>query len=101
MMYIIIQYQEIINLLDNTTNEPSKFRTKNWIEINDESWRKYDNSSINFKASVTRSDLCDCTDAYILASGTITVTGAGNHNNTKRTCERNKGFRIRHHLLIA
>ena len=36
-MYIIIQYQEIINLLDNTTNEPSKFRTKNWIEINDES----------------------------------------------------------------
>ena len=37
MMYIIIQYQEIINLLDNTTNEPSKFRTKNWIEINDES----------------------------------------------------------------
>ena len=37
MMYIIIQYQEIINLLDNTTNEPSKFRTKNWTEINDES----------------------------------------------------------------
>ena len=37
MMYIIIQYQEIINLLDNTTNEPSKFRTKNWVEINDES----------------------------------------------------------------
>ena len=50
---------------------------------------------------MTRSDLCDCTDAHILASGTITVTGAGDHNNTKRTCERNKGFRIRHHLLIA
>ena len=25
----------IINLLDNTLNQPSKFRTKSWIEIND------------------------------------------------------------------
>ena len=27
----------IINLLDNPSNQPSKFRTKNWVEINDES----------------------------------------------------------------
>ena len=68
MIYIIIQYQEIINLLHNTTNEPCEFRTKNWVEINDLSRRKYDNSSIKFKTSVTRSDLCDSSDAYILAS---------------------------------
>ena len=32
-----MQYQEIINLLDDTTNQPFQFRTGNWIEINDES----------------------------------------------------------------
>ena len=32
-----MQYQKIINLLDNTSNQSSKFRTKNWIEINDQS----------------------------------------------------------------
>ena len=30
-------YQKIIILLDNTSNQPSKFRTENWVEINDES----------------------------------------------------------------
>ena len=32
-----MEYQEIINLLDNTSNQLSKFRTKNWIEINNDS----------------------------------------------------------------
>ena len=30
-----MEYQKIINLLDNTPNKPSKFRTKNWVKIND------------------------------------------------------------------
>ena len=38
-----------------------------------------------------RSYLCDYSDAYILASGTITITGAADNDNTKRTDERNKG----------
>ena len=29
-------YQKIINLLGNTPNQPTKFRTKNWVEINDD-----------------------------------------------------------------
>ena len=32
-----MEYQKIINLLDNTPNEPSKFRTRNWVEVTDES----------------------------------------------------------------
>ena len=32
-----MEYQKIINLLDNAPNHPSKFRTKNWVEINDDS----------------------------------------------------------------
>ena len=69
-----MEYQKIINLLDNTTNQPSKFRTRNWVELNDESRGKYDSSNIKFKTSMIRSDLCDYGDAYILVSGTITIT---------------------------
>ena len=29
----IMEYQKIIQLLDNTPNQPIKFRTKNWVEI--------------------------------------------------------------------
>ena len=28
-----MEYQNIINLLDNTPNQPSKFKTKNWVEM--------------------------------------------------------------------
>ena len=45
-----------------------------------------------------RSDLCDYSDAYILVSGTITITGAGDDDNAKRTDERNKGV---NHLVIV
>ena len=37
-----MEYQKIITLLDDTTNQPSKFRTRNSLKINDESKRKYD-----------------------------------------------------------
>ena len=30
-----MEYQKIVNLLDNASDQPSKFRTKNWIEVND------------------------------------------------------------------
>ena len=31
-----MEYQKIINLIESTSNPPSKFRTKNWVETNDE-----------------------------------------------------------------
>ena len=58
-----MEYQKTINLLDGTTNQPSKFRTRNWAEINDKSRGKYDNSSIKFKTSMIRLNLCDYSDA--------------------------------------
>ena len=74
-----MEYQKIINLLDDTTNQPSKFRTRNWVEINDESQRDYNdyyyennnitddnNNSIKFKTSMITSSLCDYSEAYIL-----------------------------------
>ena len=36
-MYIKNEYQNIIDVLDNKSNQLSKFRTKNWVEINDDS----------------------------------------------------------------
>ena len=30
-----MEYQKVINLIDNTPNQPSKFETKHWVEIND------------------------------------------------------------------
>ena len=30
-----MEYHEKINFLDDTTNQSSKFTTRNWVEIND------------------------------------------------------------------
>ena len=49
-----MEYQKITNLLDDTKNQPSKFRSRNWVEINDESKGRYDNSKIRFKTSMIR-----------------------------------------------
>ena len=40
-----MEYQETTNLLHNTSNQPSKFRTKNWIDINDDSSGTYNTNS--------------------------------------------------------
>ena len=87
-----MEYQKIINLLNNTPNQPTKFRTKNWVEINDDFRGTYNNNSqIKFKTSMLRSSLCDYSNAYILVSGTITITVAGIDDAERGLDERNKG----------
>ena len=86
-----MEYQKIINLLDNLSSQPSKFRTRSWIEINDESRGTYTGNSIKFKTTMIRSNLCDFSDAYILVKGAITITGARNNAATRGADERNKG----------
>ena len=45
-----MEYQKIANLLDSTSNKPSKFRTRNWVEINDDIRGAYSpNKQIRFK----------------------------------------------------
>ena len=83
-----MEYQKIGNLIDGTSNQPSKFRTKNWVEINDESRGTYNvNSQIKFKTTMLKSSLCNYSDTYIFVKGTITITGAG----AGQADERNKG----------
>ena len=45
-----MEYQKIAKLIDDTSNQPSKFRTKSWVEINDESRGTYNvNSQIKLQ----------------------------------------------------
>ena len=58
-----MEYQKIINLLDDTTNQPSKFRKRNWIKPNDESKEVYSaGSEIKFQTLMIRSNLCHYSD---------------------------------------
>ena len=62
-----------MNLLYNTPNQPSKFRIKYCVEVNDDALGLYnENIQIKFKTSMLKSNLCDYSDAYTLACGTIT-----------------------------
>ena len=89
---MIMEYQKIANLLDDaSSNQPSKFKTKNWIEIKDESRRTYNvNSQIKFKATMLKSSLCDYSNAYIHVKGKITIAGAGIDAAARQEDERDK-----------
>ena len=59
-----MEYQKIANLIDGASNQLSKFRTKNWVEINNELRETYNvNSQTKFKNTMLRSSLCDYSDA--------------------------------------
>ena len=45
-----MKYQKVINLLNNTKNEPAKIRTRNQVQVNYKSRGTYENSNqIKFK----------------------------------------------------
>ena len=84
-----MEYQKIANLLNNESSKPSKFKTRNWVEINDEARGTYSpNKQIKFKTSMLRSSLCDYSDAYILVKGNIavnnTAAASADANNTNK-----------------
>ena len=92
---IIMEYQNIANLLDNeASNQPSNFRTRNQVEINDEQRERYTSSDIKFKTSMLRSNLCDYADVYILVKGMIRITGAGDDAAARQADERDKRCNI-------
>ena len=72
-----MEYHKITNLLDNASNQPSKFRTKNWLEINDDFGGTYNpNKQIKY-TKILKPSLCDYSDAHILVKGAITVSNTG------------------------
>ena len=86
--------KKIINLLDNALNQPSKFRTKNWVELNDESRVTYPiDSHIKFKTIMLKSSLCDYGHPFLLVKGRTTVnnigTAAAPTNSNKKVIFKN------------
>ena len=67
-----------MNFLNNEVIQPSKFRTKSWVEINDDVRGKCNtNSQIKFKTTILKSRFSDYSDAYMLVKETMAVgTGA-------------------------
>ena len=74
-----------------SSNQPSKFNTKNWAEVNDESRGTYNvNSQTKFKTTMLKSSLYDYGDAYIIVKGTVTFNNTTfadtDANNTNKKC---------------
>ena len=77
-----METQKIVNLLNGSDNESSKFATKKWYIIDNESKGNYSHENpIEFLTSSLESSLCDYSDAYILVTRNINVTDG--NSNTK------------------
>ena len=77
-----METQKIVNLLNGSDNENSKFATKKWYVIDSESKGVYSHENeIKFLTSSLESSLCDYSDAYILVTANIVATGG--NSNTK------------------
>ena len=87
-----METQKIVNLLNSSENEYSKFATKKWYIIDSESKGVYSHHDpIKFLTRSLESSLCDYSDAHISVTGNIAVTGA--NNDTKATFKNCASFR--------
>ena len=75
-----METQKIVNLLNGSDNENSKFATTKWYLIDSEPKNNYlEDDPLKFLTKSIESSLCDYSDAYILVMGNITSGG----NDTK------------------
>ena len=92
-----METQKIVNLLNDSDNESSeglhsKFATRKWYIINDQNNGQYgrgneNDSTIKFETNVIKLNHCDYSDAYILVTGDIKVTGfAADTNVAFKNC---------------
>ena len=81
----MMEYQSIINLLANTPEQQSKFKTKNRVGIDDGSYGVYNTGSpISFETSMLRSVFRDYSDTYILVKGRAVPNNR--NKKTKKNC---------------
>ena len=83
-----METQRIINLLNDSSNEESKFATKKLYIIDSQTAKgKYDqNNSIKFETKSIKSSLFDYYDAFVLVTGDIAVAANNNANVTFKNC---------------
>ena len=71
-----METQTIANLLNGFDNEYANFATKKWYVIDSQSKGNYSlPDPIIILTKSTESSLCDYSDAYILVTGNVSVTG--------------------------
>ena len=82
-----METQKIVNLLNDSDNESSRFATRKLYIINDQNNGQYDkgdednDSTIKFETKVIKAFLCVYSDAYILVTEDIKVTGIAADTN--------------------
>ena len=83
-----METQKIINLLNDSSNEESKFATKKWYVIDSQTTKgKYkQDDTIKFETETIKSSFCDYSDAFILVTGNIAVTANNNTDLAFKNC---------------
>ena len=82
-----METQKIINLLNDSSNEESKFATKNDVTDSQTAKDRYNqNNSVKFEIESIKSCLCDYSDAFILVTGDITVTSNNDTHVAFKNC---------------
>ena len=83
-----METQKIINLLNDSSNEESKFATKKWYVIDSQTTKgKYkQGDTIKFEAEAIKSSLHDYSDALILVTGNIVVDADNNTDVAFKKC---------------
>ena len=79
-----METQKIINLLNDSDNESSKFATRKWYIINDQNNGQYgrgneNDATIKFETKIIKPNLCDYADAYIPVAGNKAVVSGDQH----------------------
>ena len=83
-----METQRIIKLLNDSSNEESKFATKKWYVIDSQTTKgKYkQGDTIKFETETIKSSLCDYSDAFILVTGNITVAANNDTDVAFKNC---------------
>ena len=83
-----METKNIINLLNDSSNEESKFATKKWYVIDSQTKTgKYSQgNTIKFETKTIKSSLCDYSDAFILFTENITVHAANDTDVAFKNC---------------
>ena len=83
-----VEVQRIINLLNDSSNEESKFATNKWYVIDSQTAKgKYkQDDTIKFETESIKSSFCDYSDAYISVAGNIAVAENNGTDVAFKTC---------------
>ena len=83
-----MEKQNIINVLNDSSNEKSKFATKKWYVVDSQTTKgKYkQGDTIKFETKTIKSGLCNYSVAFILATGNITVAASNDKDVAFKNC---------------